>query len=196
MLNRQHSGFSLLELLVAITVMAVMMALAVPSFTTWIRNARIRAVTDALQSGLRLSQAEAQRRSHTVAFFLTNSKNCAMADTAIVGGNYWQVRTVPNALLTGDTAEIVQCGVLTDVSSTVRLTSATAVLCFGGDGRQTTATNPAAIGLDCTAAAALYDVTASTSRTEDRPLRVTVSLAGGIRLCDPGKSASTPEGCR
>lgn len=196
MLKRRQSGFNLIELLVTITVLAVMMALAVPTFTTWIRNARIRAVTDALQSGLRLSQAEAQRRSHTVAFFLTNSKNCAMADTAIVGGNYWQVRTVPNALLTGDAAEVLQCGVLTDVSSTVRLTSATAVLCFGADGRQTSATNPAAIGLDCTAAAALYDVAPSTTGAEDRPLRVTVSLAGGIRLCDPGKSSSTPEGCR
>ncbi len=195
MLNRR-SGFSLVELMVAISVLAILIAVSMPSFTTWIRNAKVRTVADALQSGLRLAQGEAQRRTHTVVFFLTNSKACNTSATAIAGGSYWQARVVPDPLLTGDVAEAVQCGVLTDVSSGINLTSATTALCFGGDGRQTSATNPASIGVDCTAAAATYNVVPAISNPENRPLRLTVSLAGSIRMCDPNKSSTAPDGCR
>jgi type IV fimbrial biogenesis protein FimT len=112
-LKRRHAGFSLVELMVTVSVLAILMAVAIPSLSSWVRNARVRTVAEALQTGVRLAQAEAQRRTHTVVFFLTNSKDCTTAATAVAGGLYWQVRTVPNALLTGDVAEAVQCGVLT-----------------------------------------------------------------------------------
>lgn len=196
MLNRNRAGFSVIELMVTVSVIAILTALAVPNFTTWIRNSRVRTVADALQSGVRLAQAEAQRRTHVTAFFRTRSKDCTTASTASADGLYWQVRTVPSALVTNDVAEAVQCGVLTDVSTGVSLNSSATVLCFGGDGRQASVTNPAAIGADCTAAAATYDVALSAANDENRPLRVTVSLAGAIRLCDPRKDSSAPDGCR
>lgn len=198
MLKRRGQGFSLIELLVAVSVLGILTALAMPSFSSWIRNARTRTVADALQTGLRLAQSEAQRRTHSVVFFLTNSKACDTAATAIAGGSFWQIRTVPNALLTGDAAEAVQCGVLTDVSRDVNLTSSTntTALCFGGDGRQTTLNNPATVGVNCTAAAAVYDVAPTGTNADRRPLRVTVSLAGSVRMCDPGKSSTAPDGCR
>jgi len=204
-LTRHRSrGFGLIELLVAVSLLAILTALAMPNFTTWIRNARVRAVADALQSGVRLAQSEAQRRTHTVVFFLTSSKDCSPSSTASASGSYWQIRTVPNVLLTGDAAEAVQCGVLTDVSSGVNLnatrvddTSQTvAALCFGADGRQTTVSNPGAIGVSCTAGSVRFNVAPSTSRSEDRPLRLIVGLGGTIRMCDPGKDTNSPEGCR
>lgn len=197
MLMRRGSGFSLIELMVAVTVMAILMAVAMPNFMTWIRNAKVRTVADALQSGMRLAQAEAQRRTHTVVFFMTNSKDCTTSSTAAAGGAYWQVRTVPNALLTGDAAEAVQCGVLTDVSDGINVNTATPALCFGGDGRQTDVTNPTSIGVNCTAAAATYTVAPAVTHAENRTLQLNVTLAGSIRLCDPDKSFSTaPDGCR
>jgi len=134
-----------------------------------------------------------------VVFFLTNAKDCVNTTTAAAGGAYWQIRTVPMALLDGDVAEAVQCGVLTDVSGDVTISSAvtnSTALCFGGDGRQTTVANPTAVGVGCTAGAASYDITPSGSSPDKRPLRVTVSLAGSVRMCDPGKSNTAPDGCR
>lgn len=199
-LNRDH-GFSLIELLIAVALGALLVALAMPSFTTWISNARIRSVADALQSGLRTSQIEAQRRAHTVVFFRTTSKTCDTTSVANASGSLWQIRTVPNALLTGDMAEAVQCGVLTDVSSGVSLTGPTTV-CFSGDGRQTAATNPATVGIDCAldaqGRASSFDVTASTPTAgETRALRILVTLGGSVRMCDPNKTLSTsaPDGC-
>lgn len=199
MLSR-NLGFSLIELLVAVSLGALLLALAIPSFTTWIGNSRIRSVADALQSGLRVSQAEAQRRAHTVVFFRTTSKACDGAAVADASGPYWQIRTVPNAAMSADTAENVRCGVLTDISSGVDL-GGPATVCFSGDGRQTASTNPAAVGVDCALDAqgrpSTFDVTAHSATSETRPLRVLVALGGSIRMCDPRKAQSTssPDGC-
>lgn len=199
-------GFSLVELIVAVSVLAILTAMALPNFNTWIRNSRVRTVAEALQSGVRLAQAEAQRRTHTVVFFRTKSTDCDAMSVADAGGLYWQIRSVPNPLLTNDAAEAIQCGVLTDVSTGVTLTSQLivgvaapaplAALCFGGDGRQTSMNDPASIGANCTAGTARYDVAPSTSGAENRPLRLDVGLSGAIRLCDPGKASTAPDGCR
>ncbi|MDR7271321.1 type IV fimbrial biogenesis protein FimT [Pelomonas saccharophila] len=197
MLNRERAcGFGLIELMVAVSILAILGAVALPNLVGWIRNARMRTVADALLSGVRLAQAEAQRRMHTVVFFRTDSKNCTTASTASKSGPYWQIRVVPDPLQTDDAAEAVQCGVLTDVSSGVLLSSKSTALCFGGDGRQATLADPGGVGVSCTAVAARYDVTLGPKQPEDRSLRLVVTLAGSIRLCDPDKSASAPDGCR
>ena len=198
MLSVRGRGFSLVELLVAVSVVAILMAMAIPSFTTWIRNARVRAVAEALQSSIRLAQAEAQRRNQSVVLFRTNSKDCLTTATADATGAQWQIRSVPNPLMTDDNPEAIQCGVLTDVSTGIQLSTPTqtTALCFAGDGRQTTLTNPAAIGLDCTASAATYRVEPAASSAENRPLRLDVSLSGAVRMCDPGKASTAPDGCR
>lgn len=204
--SRSSRGFSLIELMVAISVLAILTALALPNFSTWIRNSRVRAVADALQSGVRLAQAEAQRRTTTVVFFRTSSKDCTTTTTADADGPYWQIRSVPITNLTGDVAEVVQCGTLTDVSSGVSLSSqltvgssapaALAALCFSGDGRQTSMNNPTGIGANCTAGTARYDMAPTAAGAENRPLRVEVSLSGAIRSCDPSKAGTAPDGCR
>ena len=72
MLKRRH-GFTLVELMVTISLLAILLALAAPSFSTWIRNAQVRTVSDSLQNGIRLAQAEAIRRHRQVVFFLDQS---------------------------------------------------------------------------------------------------------------------------
>ncbi|EWS54273.1 MULTISPECIES: prepilin-type N-terminal cleavage/methylation domain-containing protein, partial [unclassified Methylibium] len=61
-------GFTLVELMVTITLLAILLALAVPSFTLWINNTRVRSTAQVLQDGLRQAQAEAVRRNRTVSF--------------------------------------------------------------------------------------------------------------------------------
>lgn len=192
----RQRGFSLIELMVTVSVLAILTAVAVPNFNNWIRNSKIRTVAEALQSGLRVAQSEAQRRTRAVVFFRTASKDCLLTDTAADTGQYWQVRALADPLQTGDVAEPVQCGALTDVATGVKLSSSATALCFSADGRQTTVVNPGGIGANCTAAASTYDIEPATNAADARALRVTVSLAGSYRLCDPAKSATAPDGCR
>ena len=187
-------GFTLVELMVTIALLAILLALAAPSFSTWIRNAQVRTVTDSLQGGVRLAQAEAIRRHRQVVFFLTNQAGCDATLTADAGGSAWVIRTLP--LMAGDPVEAVQCGQLADMSPNISIAGATA-LCFNSIGRQVANAAPDVGGATCdldASGTSTFDVSASNA---DRPLRVLVTLGGSVKLCDPAKSlsASTPEGC-
>lgn len=178
-------GFTLIELMVTVTLLAILLALAAPGFGTWLNNTRVRTVSDALQNGVRQAQAEAVRRNRTVAFFLTNAEP-TLAAAAAADGRNWGIRTV--SLFTGDAAEFVRGGALSDVAGGVEVDGPIAI-CFNASGQQVTLA-----GENCTVGAATYNV----SRTgADRPLRITVSIGGRVRMCDPAKtlSATNPDGC-
>ena len=187
-------GFTLIELMVTITLLALLLGLAAPSFGTWTRNAQVRSVSDSLQSGLRLAQAEAVRRNRQVVFFLTSTKDCNTTSASAANGAYWQIRTV--ALMNGEATEALQCGVFNDVADGVSITGPRA-LCLNSTGRQVANAATGVTGATCTLSltgSSTYDVAASGG---DRSLRVSVSLGGQVRMCDPARTqnASNPDGC-
>jgi len=61
-----QSGFSLIELMVAIVVLTILISLAVPSFTTVIKNNRMTTLTNQLILDLNLARSEAVKRGATV----------------------------------------------------------------------------------------------------------------------------------
>ena len=65
-------GFTLVELMVTITLLAILLGLAMPPMLGWVRDSKVRAVSETLQSGLREAQSEALRRSRQVVFSLTD----------------------------------------------------------------------------------------------------------------------------
>ncbi len=188
-------GFTLIELLVGIAIMSLLLAAAAPAVATWIANAKVRTVSDSLQVGLRVAQAEAARRYRQTVFFRTDSGACSNAVTASATGNFWAVKTI--ALLPGDPVEVVQCGSLIEAGANVTVTGPVPI-CFNTVGRYAAVAAPGVGGsTSCVVApsgTAEFDITGGGS---DRPLRVRVSLAGSVRLCDPAKtlSATTPDGC-
>jgi len=187
-------GFTLIELMVTIALLALLLGLAAPSFATWSRNAQVRTVTDALQSGLRTAQAEAVRRNRQVVFFLTSSKDCNTTTSSVANGAYWQIRTV--ALITGEAAEALQCGVLNDQADGVNITGPRA-LCLNSTGRQMANASTGVTGATCTLSATGFSIFEVNTSGADRRLQVAVSLGGQVRMCDPSRtqSASNPDGC-
>ncbi len=192
--RQPQRGFTLIELVVTIALLAVLLGLAAPSFSLWTRNAQVRTIGDTLQNGVRLAQNEAVRRNRQVVFFLTNDTACSASTTPASNGSFWAIRTVP--LTAGDTAETVQCGHLADSAGGVALAGPTAI-CFNSMGRQVANASPGAGTATCTLAASglsSYDISAMGS---DRPLRVLVAVGGQVRRCDPARTLSTsnPDGC-
>jgi type IV fimbrial biogenesis protein FimT len=188
-------GVTLIELMVTVTLLSILLGLAVPNFRTWINNAKVRTVSDGLQTGLRLAQAEAVRRNRQVVFFLTNSSDCTGAIAADANGMHWSIRTV--ALMAGEPIAVVQCGVVADSAGGVAITGPTAV-CFNSMGRQTANATPGVTGATCALNAVTGMSTFNLAATGgDRPLRVLVTLGGQSRMCDPARTLSdtTPDGC-
>src|SRR5690349_16121380 len=66
--GRGARGFTLVELLVAVSVVAILLSIATPSFRALIENVRIRATTESLQNGMALARAEAVRRNQAIEF--------------------------------------------------------------------------------------------------------------------------------
>lgn len=184
-------GFSLLELMVTVSVFGLLIAAALPTFTTWVSNSRVRSVTENLQNGLRLAQTEAIRRNRTVVFALTNDPPGIDAE-AVENGKGWAVFSV--GLLADEDLEFIQGGELGSVANDVTVTGP-AALCFGLSGRLVDPTDATGVeGEDCGLGGATFVVQREGA---DRNLNAIVSVAGQIRLCDPAQTLSdtAPEGC-
>ncbi len=197
---RHGRGFTLVELVVTIALLSLLLGLAAPKFSVWVRNARVRTAADSLANGIRIAQGEAVRRNRQVVFFFTDSTSCDTTLTASGTGSFFAVRTV--ALTSGDTVEAVKCGLLADAASTVSISGATAV-CFNSMGRQIANATPGlgsgvTCTLDATGTSTFNVATSGTSVAgSDRPLRVLVALSGQVRQCDPARTQSSTalDGC-
>jgi type IV fimbrial biogenesis protein FimT len=207
--SRRASGFTMIEMAVTMTIFAILVTLGVPSMTTWIRNNKVRAVTDSLQTGLRLAQAESLRRSRQVVFALTNSTtpDTILPLPAVAGGISWAIYTIPSMTNAVDEQPtFIQSGVLSNASANVQVVSTNNVstVCFNSMGRlvNNASANVTAItgGATCiqpsvsTPPVLKFNITLTGA---DRPLQVNLGLGGQVHMCDPAVAISDahPEGC-
>lgn len=196
--RRGAAGFTLVELLTALVLLGILVRLGFPSFVAWINNTKVRTVTEALQTGIRLAQAEAVRSNRQMVLSFTNATP-ALGASAAAGGKNWSIQSVP---LFGNTtdletqAQFIQGGALTDVASGVTISGGgITALCFNSNGRLVANTAPGPSGASCAAGNATFDIT---NPKADRPLRVLVGVAGQTRTCDPNRptlSSTSPDGC-
>ena len=63
-------GFTLIELMAALAILALLLLLGMPSFITFLRNSEIRSTSESIINGLRTASAEATRLNSRVAFTL------------------------------------------------------------------------------------------------------------------------------
>ncbi len=86
-MNRGRArGFTLVELMVTVAVAAVVLALAVPSFQTTLRNHRLTTYANEFIAALNLARTEAIRRGQPVVVCKSQDGN-----TCLEGGNKWEV---------------------------------------------------------------------------------------------------------
>lgn len=79
---RQTHGFTLIELMVTIAVLAIILGIAVPSFTDQIRNNQSLTFGEEFAAALNLARSEAVKRSGFVSI-------CASANDQVSCGNDW-----------------------------------------------------------------------------------------------------------
>lgn len=190
---RRVRGFTVIEMMFVVTVIGILMAAVLPSMQGWIRGARVRAVADALQNGLRLAQTEAVRQNRQVVFTLTNAEP-ALDVAAVANGRNWSMQTVP--LLTGESGEFLQGGALSDVASGVNIIGPREV-CFNASGAQVVNPAPGPTNAVCAVGDKVYSIDpVSVVSGTDRRLRVQLSIGGRVRMCDRNKTVATsPDGC-
>ncbi|MCV2365473.1 GspH/FimT family pseudopilin [Paucibacter sp. DJ1R-11] len=196
-------GFTLVELVVSLALLAIFMAVAAPNFSDWLANTRIRTAASAIANGLQLAKAEAVSRNTLVRFQLTSSltNSCAIATT----GTNWVVNMI-NANTVADSVagqcaaafsdsvapRILHSRPAGDGSTGVQVNASVASLVFNGVGRLnpvpaadvTINVSPPSASGSCVSAGG--DITC---------LRILISTAGQIRLCNPNLAAGDPQAC-
>ncbi|MDX1497791.1 MAG: GspH/FimT family protein [Salinisphaeraceae bacterium] len=75
--SKPISGFTLIELIISISVIAVLLALALPAFQEFTRNNRRAAAVNEFMAAGNLARAEALRRSSAVTLCRTNQPTAA-----------------------------------------------------------------------------------------------------------------------
>lgn len=81
-LQRNNAGFTLIELMITLFVVAIIVTVGVPNFRTFIQNNRIAAQTNAFISAITLARSEALKRGQNVTV-------CASADQQTCASNDW-----------------------------------------------------------------------------------------------------------
>jgi type IV fimbrial biogenesis protein FimT len=209
---------SLIELLVALAVMALLIGMGMPAMTDWMQNVRVRSTAEALSSALQLARSEAVRTNGTVIFQVTTSigNDCAVSTS----GSSWVISLCPaegacgaapnrNQLRPADgcagTADpmILAKGNF-EGSTGAELNMDNSMICYSGLGRiNPAAGNCPADTLDPAASGgtAIIDITSTQGVCVDaggemRCLRINIAPGGESRLCDPAVTdANDPRIC-
>ena len=173
-------GFTIIEMLVGISVVALLFLLAVPSFKSWIQNTQIRAAAHAIADGINLARGEAIHRNVQVQLQLTSLGNGS--------SEAWTVSEIPAPIGTG---AIVQRWSSADGASSTRIVQAGGgLITFNALGR-VLPQNP----FDNSAPLLQVDVTSSVNDPALRNLRVVVGNGGMARMCDPNLAQPDPRAC-
>lgn len=184
-------GVTLVELLIGLAIVALVLFLGVPAFTTFLQNTQIRNAAETTLAGLDLARADAVRLNQPVRFQLVSdlTASCALSSTSL----NWIVSLQDptgacNAVPAGGNAstaaapQIIEAKNAMEGSANVSAaaTGGSSVV-FNGLGR---VAGPGITQIDFSNPAGGNCQTAGTPGPM-RCLRIQVSTGGEAKLCDP-----------
>ena len=183
---------TLIELMVGVTLVAIVLMLGMPAMALWMKNSRIRSAAETLQNSFQSARAEAVRRNQVVRIQLVDSANnsCSLGTQ----GTHWVTNvgagnnpggSCGEALDDSTDPRLIQTGVITTATS-IQLLASSSVYAFNGMGQQAatknpTTTPPSALTVQITA----KEGSCVKDGGEVRCLNLLASPAGQVRVCDP-----------
>ncbi len=167
----RQRGFTITELMVTGVVLAVLLAIGLPSFNQFIVKNQIKASAEAVQNGVQLARGEAVRLNAKVRFTLGAGTSSSWSVNVDSGGALIQQSRASGE---GGSASV----------TTTRTPANATQITFNGLGRVVTNT-------DTSATLTAVDVAVS-GGPPNSTLRIQISSPGGqVRICDPSVTSTT-----
>lgn len=192
---RRQRGFNLIEVMLTVTVLALILGFGVPSFVDSIRNTQVRGLAESLQNGLSRARAEAIKRNKPVGFWLVTppvgvpDATCALSEAS---GSWVVSLDNPAGKCNIAPSETADPRILTLQGSSA---GSITVAATNGGGAAATSIQFNGFGQPTAPATAItrLDITHQDSGT--RRLSIQISPGGGIRMCDRDVAAGDPRAC-
>ena len=153
------TGVTLIELLIGLVILAMLLAMGLPSMATWMQNSQLRAAAESIQSGLQLARAEAVRRNTLVGFNMTGPDST------------WTVGVM-------NPATQIQARAAAEGTPNAQIATTDPLIVFNGLGKAAMAD---------TATIQVTNPTGGACKPGGNMncLNVTVSVGGQVKMCDP-----------
>lgn len=155
MVSQREQGFTLLELLVGIGIIAFLLLMVMPSIRVYLLDTKIRSAAQAYYDGAQLARSEALRRNTDVTITLEDNNRS------------WVVAAAAGAAIASKPSES---------ASMLTVTATTDAVTFNGLGNASAAN---------TVKFMPGDSAQCLSSGAQRCLNIVVSQGGQVRLCDP-----------
>lgn len=187
LIMKRARGFSLVEVVVAMAIAAILLSLGLPAWQTYLNNSKLRATAQSFLTGIQAARTEAVRRNSNIDFVLTDAVNLDATSVAVAGGRGWVIRTSDGAtFIEGKSFEEGAAN-----NGVVVGSGATSTITFTGLGTTTLAadltlnfSNPA--GGNCVGGAPAGPM---------RCLDIAITRGGQSKLCDPTVAADDTRSC-
>lgn len=190
-------GFSLIELMLALVIVALFLTMGVPAFAQFLQNTQIRNAAETTLAGINLARAEAIRRNATVRFQLVSdlTAGCSLSATTL----NWVVSLADPAgaceVAPSETVapQIVQKKSAAEGSKNAAVTTTGgAAIVFNGLGRVSGAGITRLNFSNLSGSCEHVDAVNGTMRC----LQIRVSTGGQTKMCDPKVGDTTdPRHC-
>lgn len=168
-MDGRSSGFTLIEVMIALAIVAIALVLGAPEFGIWMQNTKVRNVAESVQNGLQTAHNEAVRRNRPAEFAVNADTSWTVTVKAVdANGQFYD--------------DVVEKRSKDDGSSSSVTLAVTGggTASFNGLGRVDNATP-------------LTRVDVKSSVTGAKKMAVTVGAGGQIRLCDPSLDSVTTD---
>jgi len=188
---------SLIEMMIALAIVALVLFVAVPSFTIFLQNQQIKNAATSALNGLTLARAEAIRRNSPVRFqFVSNlTASCTLSTTSLA----WVVSQAdPTGACDAAPSDTAVPQIIQSRSATEGTKNAVAAVTGG------TSVTFTGLGRAQAGGMSQIDFSNSTGTCQHvdptngkmRCMRIVVSSGGQARMCDPKvTSADDPRKC-
>lgn len=168
----RSAGFTLIELMIVLVILAIMLMIALPNFAIWMQNTQIRTAGEAILNGMQLARADAIRRNVNVELRMDVSSG-------------WTAR-VPS------TGEVIQSRLAGEGSATALVTITPA----GANTVTFNSFGSVVANADATATVTEIKIdSAAIAAADSRELCILVRAGGNVRMCDPQVAVTDTRAC-
>lgn len=95
-MKKNKKGFTLIELMIAISIIAIITIVGAPSISDLMLKNKIKTAANSMNSGIQLARSEAIKRNKSVIFTLNNEQWNVMADNELIALSQFEISETVN----------------------------------------------------------------------------------------------------